>query len=535
MNGDFPEGWATAPISDVADINPRHPRSVKDSTVVSFAPMAAVSESKPDFNYLEERPLGDVRQGYTHFADGDVLFAKITPCMENGKGAVATGLRNALGCGTTELIVIRPLGAIVPQYVYRFLSQPWVRSKAKVHFTSTAGQARVPTRFIENLEIPLAPVAEQQRIVATLDQLLAKVHESRSRLDHVQCILERFRQSVLIAACSGELTADWRERQDRHSPRDLVQLLEQRQLYWERREVARMKRSRRSPAEGWKRRYKSPFEPQAEAAEDLPKAWTPVTVSQIAFLDVGFAFKSSEFVKNGLRLLRGENLEPGRFRWDDTRHWPTKTAELFEHLLVEEGEIILALDRPLVSAGLKIARATKHDVPCLLVQRMMRFKMVDRSITPWLFYNLQSHRFIDHLLSGMTGSDLPHVTGTGVAEYTFGLPPVAEQKEIIRRIDALFALAESVERRLNDAVDAVAQLMPSLLAKAFRGELVETEAELAAREGREYEDAAMMLVKIGEAQQLEGKGSRMPADSASRRPGRRSRTATTARGPVASR
>ncbi len=86
-------------------------------------PMPCVSESSPDFDRSNERPLAEVRKGYTHFADGDVLFAKITPCMENGKGAVATGLKNGLGCGTTELHVIRPRGGIDPHYVYRFLQQ----------------------------------------------------------------------------------------------------------------------------------------------------------------------------------------------------------------------------------------------------------------------------------------------------------------------------------------------------------------------------------------------------------------------------
>ena len=81
MSGDLPEGWTVARIGDVAAINPRHPKTMKDSTIVSFVRMAAVSETKPDFNYLEQRPLGAVRQGFTHFAEGDVLFAKITPCM----------------------------------------------------------------------------------------------------------------------------------------------------------------------------------------------------------------------------------------------------------------------------------------------------------------------------------------------------------------------------------------------------------------------------------------------------------------------
>jgi hypothetical protein len=107
-------------LGAVADINPRHPKGIDDTMLVSFVPMAGLNESQPGFQFKAERPFGTVRKGFTHFAEGDVLFAKITPCMENGKGAVARGLRNRLGCGTTELHVIRPLVGISPEYIYRF-------------------------------------------------------------------------------------------------------------------------------------------------------------------------------------------------------------------------------------------------------------------------------------------------------------------------------------------------------------------------------------------------------------------------------
>jgi len=175
MSDELPKGWVKQPLAEVAEINPRHPKGLDDSMPISFVRMAAVSESKPAFDSLEVRKLGEVRKGFTHFAEGDVVFGKITPCMENGKGAVATGLRNGIGCGTTELHVIRPLGGIDPHYVYRFLAQNSVRRSAKENFTGTAGQARVPTSFIEELELPLAPLAEQRRIVAKLEKLLGQV------------------------------------------------------------------------------------------------------------------------------------------------------------------------------------------------------------------------------------------------------------------------------------------------------------------------------------------------------------------------
>jgi type I restriction enzyme S subunit len=141
MNDDLPQGWATAPINQIAEINPRHPKGLDDSMPVSFVRMAALSESSPSFQSSEQRPLGEVRKGFTHFAEGDVLFAKITPCMENGKGAVARKLVNKFGCGTTELHIVRPLAGISPEYIYRFLAQASVRRAAKANFTGTAGQA----------------------------------------------------------------------------------------------------------------------------------------------------------------------------------------------------------------------------------------------------------------------------------------------------------------------------------------------------------------------------------------------------------
>ena len=208
---ELPEGWASGRFDSITELNPRHPSGLDDSQLVTFVPMTCVSESSPDFDRSNERPLAEVRKGYTHFADGDVLFAKITPCMENGKGAVATGLKNGLGCGTTELHVIRPLGGINPHYVYRFLQQESVRRGAAANFTGSAGQLRAPMSFIAELELPLPPLAEQRRIVGKLELLLGKVSSSQQRLSRVPGLLKRFRQSVLAAACSGKLTADWRE------------------------------------------------------------------------------------------------------------------------------------------------------------------------------------------------------------------------------------------------------------------------------------------------------------------------------------
>src|SRR5689334_7346442 len=103
----LPKNWSERPLGEVVTFNPRHERAVSDDLQVSFVPMPTVSECSKALLPHEARRLGEVRRGYTHFRDGDVLFAKITPCMENGKAAVAGSLINGLGCGTTELHVLR--------------------------------------------------------------------------------------------------------------------------------------------------------------------------------------------------------------------------------------------------------------------------------------------------------------------------------------------------------------------------------------------------------------------------------------------
>ena len=160
------------PLGEVCTINPRIKRSdiPEEDTLVSFVPMAAVDERFGMITAREDRRLGDVSKGFTAFEDGDVLFAKITPCMENGKAALARHLTNGVGRGSTEFYVLRPGSKILGEYVYHFIRQPRFREKAKRHFTGTAGQQRVPKSFMEDVSIPLPAIDEQRRIVGILNR-----------------------------------------------------------------------------------------------------------------------------------------------------------------------------------------------------------------------------------------------------------------------------------------------------------------------------------------------------------------------------
>jgi type I restriction-modification system DNA methylase subunit len=159
--------------------------SVSDETMVSFVDMSSLGNG-----YIENkvnRSLGDLRKGsYTYFAEKDIIIAKITPCMENGKCAIAIGLTNGLGMGSTEYHVFRTKDDVLPEYLFAFLNREKVRKEAVLNMTGASGHRRVPVSFYEDLEIPVVPIEEQQRIVGDISKLDNKVQRLKKSMSDTQ-------------------------------------------------------------------------------------------------------------------------------------------------------------------------------------------------------------------------------------------------------------------------------------------------------------------------------------------------------------
>lgn len=176
----------TVKLGEVAEINPRAPRNLAPESMVSFVPMAAVSEVHGAITAPEERPAAEVTKGYSSFARGDVLLAKITPCFENGKAACAD-IPHEWGFGSTEYHVMRPHdGKLCARYLLHFLRRDSIRHAGELRMTGAGGQKRVPVAFLQELEIPLPALAEQKRIAAILDAaaaLRAQRRRALARLD----------------------------------------------------------------------------------------------------------------------------------------------------------------------------------------------------------------------------------------------------------------------------------------------------------------------------------------------------------------
>ena len=173
--------WPTVKLSVVSEINPRRPASLlklPDDYPVTFVPMPAVEQFAGTICTPETRTFSEVRKGFTYFADGDVIFAKITPCMQNGKSAVARNLVNQLGFGSTEFHVIRPdPDKVLAEWIWYFVRQGPYRQEATHHFQGAVGQQRVPASYLETTSIPLPPLSEQSRILGRIKECMERVEE----------------------------------------------------------------------------------------------------------------------------------------------------------------------------------------------------------------------------------------------------------------------------------------------------------------------------------------------------------------------
>lgn len=199
--------WENGILMDFCKINPKkiNTKEFDDDMIVSFIPMPCVSDIWGKIVKKELRKLGEVKKGYTNFFEGDVLFAKITPCMENGKSAIVDKLENDIGFGSTEFYVLRcDENKLNNKYLHYFVRQKTFRDEAKGEMTGAVGQQRVPKTFLENYKMKVPTIKEQQEIVNILDNLLAKYNKIKNLEQQLEKI-ELLKKAILAKAFRGEL------------------------------------------------------------------------------------------------------------------------------------------------------------------------------------------------------------------------------------------------------------------------------------------------------------------------------------------
>ncbi|HEY7116639.1 MAG TPA: restriction endonuclease subunit S [Tepidisphaeraceae bacterium] len=313
-------------------------------------------------------------------------------------------------------------------------------------------QPNISNEILKNWPLAFPPLAEQRRIAAKVEAVLAKASAARQRLAKVPAILNRFRQSVLAAACSGRLTEDWRNASDTRDN---------------------------------------------DANSDVPAHWVERTISEACTAIVDCPHSTPKWTPVGKLCVRTTNFKVGVLDLSEVRYVaPEEFARRISRLRPEPGDVLYSREGGILGIACEVPAGTE----LCLGQRMMLMRAdAARYASTFLMHVLNSPDTVKRVEELTGGSASPHLNVGDIKRFPVPTPPLAEQHEIVRRVSALFALADKVEARLAAATAAVERVTRAVLAKAFRGELVETEASLARREGRDYEPAAKLLERISAA------------------------------------
>lgn len=203
--GQIPAHWKPKRLRFCMNTNPSKTKiELDDEELVSFVPMEAVGEFG-GLNLDTEKELGEIGGGYTYFADDDVVVAKITPCFENGKGAIARGLRNGIAFGTTELHVMRSGNSLLPDYLFHLTMSHPFRCIGESEMYGAGGQKRVPETFLKDFQIGLPPTNEQRDIVEYINKISLKLDQQMQKTTDAISRLLEYRSALITNAVTGKI------------------------------------------------------------------------------------------------------------------------------------------------------------------------------------------------------------------------------------------------------------------------------------------------------------------------------------------
>lgn len=442
--------WPTVTLNEVCQINPGKPKAdaLPADASVTFVPMAAVDEVTGSITSPEVREFAKVRGSYTAFQEGDVLFAKITPCMENGKAAIARDLVNGLGFGSSEFHVLRPSNKVLPEFIYQLIRQKSFRAEARDNMTGSVGQARVPTEWLKSFPFELPPIEVQREIVELISKLHEQMESTSDRLATIPTLLKKFRQSVLAAACSGQLTADWRKGNNEE-------------------ETGIELAKRMTGATPSRKLRTTPVEPDLE----IPETWSWSAIANIAQIRGGIQKQPHRAPKsNAYPYLRVANVMRNRLNLTELSRFELAEGEL-ETYRLQYGDLLVVEGNGSFS---EIGRASiwRNEVQdCVHQNHIIRVRF-NGLIPEFVNFFWNSPIGIEQVsATAVTTSGLYSLSTGKIGSLMIPIPGKSEQVEIVRRVESLFALADSIESRLAEATAQVERTTQTILAKAFRGEL----------------------------------------------------------------
>jgi type I restriction enzyme S subunit len=384
-----------------------------------------------------------------------VIFAKITPCMENGKTAPVIGIDEGYAAGSTEFHVLRPR-CVEARYLWYWLVRRAFRADAEHNMSGSAGQLRVPLEYLRTRQIPIAPIAEQRRIVARIDALYAEIAEGEAALERARCGLDTWRRALLKAAVAGELTRDWREanRPAQSGPEFLDEI--------------RANRTGRTSTFGRNRRVKDAVPPDTTTLPNLPESWVWATLGEMFEVYIGSTPSRTEPTYWNGDIPWVSSGEVAFCRIKKTRERVTREGlGNSANRIHPPGTVLLAM----IGEGKTRGQCAILDIAACNDQNAAAIRVSKTPIDPMFVYFVLQERYFRSRKESQGGNQ-PALNAQKVSSIPFPLPPRKEISEIVRRVNDVLTETELTERLHADVDLLDIKLRQSILKSAFEGRLV---------------------------------------------------------------
>lgn len=501
----LPATWRWTRLLDIGEINPRN--DAPDEQLAAFVPMSGVPQLHRAAIVAETKRWGDIKKGYTHFANGDVVLAKITPCFENGKAAAVEGLPGdaGIGAGTTELQVFRSIHAgVVPAYVYLFLRSPLFTVEGERNMTGTAGQKRVPTDYFATRAFPLPPSEEQSRIVAKVDELMALCDQLEKQQQDRRKLQNALRQSTLQALASAqsphELWTSWQRLQVNlgsllSEPADVDDVVAELKslavrgvLVESRRSAPDLKRIKadcsalRSEyiANGLMRRQK--LVGMAESDVTYPEHWAVAAFDEVAVV-IGGVTKGRDL--RGKRVvvcpyLAVANVQRGYFKLEGLKSIEIADDELPKYK-VHEGDLLITEGGDWDKVG-RTAIWPGGVERCLHQNHVFKARVPsEQLLAKWVELVFNSGVGRDYFAgASKQTTNLASINMTQLRAFPLPIPPLEEQRRILDSLAALNDLCKEWRRQLKHERD-LASLFATASVSALTGINIEQDEDTAVK------------------------------------------------------
>jgi type I restriction enzyme S subunit len=429
----IPEGWRQIRGRFLMAVNPpaRRARELNETDEVSFVPMESVGEYG-GLNLERAKPIDEIGAGYTAFEEGDVVIAKITPCFENGKGAIAEGLKNGVGFGTTELHVLRAGSRLDRRFLFYLTISQAFRALGESEMYGAGGQKRVPPDFAKDFRIPLPPLDEQRGIVRFLDAKTAQIDALIAKKRQLIDTLKEKRQALISRAVTRGL-----------------------------------------PPEVAKALGLEPFPPTKDSGFEwlgpVPNSWSTTTLKRCGKLisGAGFPHEYQGQEAEELPFYKVADLPQSAdgVTLNSSEHTVSReTAALLRAKVVPPGSIAYAK----IGAALLLNRRRITSVGCCIDNNMSAFvPRSGRISTGWAYYFLSIIDFSEFMNPGA----IPSFSEGYQADLPILLPPLSEQEAICAYLASETSKIDSMVGAAKAAADRLAEYRQAVISSAVTGQI----------------------------------------------------------------